>query len=126
MTHFLVGWAAYSLMLAEFSRMNAGTAYGVAKNPGEMEAGWVLAGSAAYALLLTIIFGRWARISTFKSGALGGWWIGLLVSTEYHLSNYGTSHLYNLNAALTYSLADAVVSAITGGVIGWTLGFRQD
>ncbi|MDX1913605.1 MAG: hypothetical protein SFV22_19070 [Saprospiraceae bacterium] len=126
LTHFLLGWVTYGVLLASFSLMNAGTAYGVAKKTEEMEVAWVLAGSMAYALLLTLIFVHWARISTFKSGAIGGLWIGLLVSMEYHITNYGTSHLYNLNAAITYSFADAMASSITGGIVGWTLGFRQN
>lgn len=126
LAHFLIGWVLYSVLLADFSIINAGTAYGVAKNPEDMELAWVIAGSMAYALLLTLVFAHWARISTFKSGAIGGLWVGLLVSLEYYTVNYGTSNLINMTAALTYPFADAIASSITGGIVGWTLGFRQN
>lgn len=123
--NFVLGWVVYGMLLQGFSAANAGSASGVERIPEEMAMHWIFVGCVAHALLLTLVFSRWTVISTFKGGATAGAWMGFLLSLGYYMVNLGTTHLFNLTAALTFPAVDAVTSAIMGGVIGWVLGYAQ-
>jgi len=75
-----------------------------------------------YAVLITIIFGRWAQIKTFATGAKAGLIIGALIGTASLLELYATTTLTNINGIAFGAVTYAVRYAVAGGVIGWLLG----
>ncbi|MCW5924582.1 MAG: hypothetical protein KIS77_19850 [Saprospiraceae bacterium] len=122
-TCFLLGWLFYGILLMDFFANNQGSATGVMKDEASM--GWIplILGNLATGLLFAMIYSRWANISTFRTGAIGGSWVGLLMALGYNLSMLGTSNIMNATAALVDSALWAVFGALIGGVVGWTLGY---
>ena len=120
---FLLGWVFYGILLEGFFAANAGSATGVMKDEASM--GWLplIVGNLATGLLFALIYSRWAGITTFKSGAIGGAWVGLLIGLSYDLISLGVTNIMTVNSALVDSLVSAVLGAITGGVVGWVLGY---
>ncbi len=76
----------------------------------------------ATALLVTIVYNRWAGIKTFAAGAKNGLWIGLLLGAIVQLDFYACTEVSTLNSVFFYMATHAVRTAIAGGVIGWVLG----
>lgn len=124
-TSFLLGWVFYGLLLADFFAANAGTATGVMKDDTSM--GWIplIVGNLTTGLLFAMIYSRWAGITTFKTGAIGGAWVGLLMGLSYDMVALGTTNIMNTTAALVDPLVWAVMSAISGGMVGWALGYGK-
>ena len=81
----------------------------------------------AYSTLLSIIFGSWANIISFKKGIQAGAVIGVLVAIMADSYWYSTSHFYN---SLMPLLVDVIAAGLTvgllGGVIGWILGYNNE
>lgn len=124
-TLFLLGFLGYGLALEKFFIENAGTASGVSK--GEDMVWWaMILGHIAMGLLLAIIFGRWAGIKTFVTGAKAGAIILVLIAIGYDFIGYGTSNLMNLTGVIGDVVLQAVIGAIAGGVVGLVLGSGKE
>ena len=78
-THFILGYVFYGVLLSGFFESNAGSATGVARTPDELIWWALVLASLSFAALITYIFLKWAHISTFTSGLRSGAVIGLLV-----------------------------------------------
>lgn len=119
---FVMGFLVYGLLLANFFEANAGTATNVMRGSDEML--WIpmVVGHLAWGLLFALIFGRWAGISTFTTGAQAGAVLGLLVSITYDMINLGSTNVMALDAALVDILVTTILSAVVGGTVGWFLG----
>jgi hypothetical protein len=78
-TSFLTGWVIYGMLLkGYFDGQVMEGARSVMRAEPTM---WAIAlGCLAWALLLALIYSRWAGISTFKSGAIAGAWVTGLVA----------------------------------------------
>ncbi|MCF8247043.1 MAG: hypothetical protein K9J37_18970 [Saprospiraceae bacterium] len=79
-----------------------------------------------YGLLMTLIFSKWANISTFKGGLWPGAWLGFLIGMTFGMWMYGVTTLANVNGIFYYALTFAVRFAVAGGAIGWVLGKVKD
>ncbi len=126
--NFLLGGLIYGVLLTDFANsfpeLSTETVAAITRTPMIM---WAIALSCLlYALLLAIIFGRWANVSTFAGGAMGGVLIGFLIALSMNLSMYSMWKVVNLTGALADSLIAAVMAAITGGVVGWVLGYKKE
>lgn len=119
---FLLGWLVWGIVLAKFMAANAGSATGVMRAESDMVWWALILGNLANGFLLAVIYGRWANISTFATGAKAGAVIGLLIALSYDMIMLGTSNIMTLNGAVVDILASAVVTGIVGGVVGWFLG----
>lgn len=120
---FLLGWLLYGMLFMNFFEANAGSATGVNKESMNMIA--LFLGNLAMAALFTLIFLRWANISTFVGGLKGGALIGLLVALGLDLTMFGTTNLMTLNGMVMDVVVYTVMSAVAGGVIGWLLGMGK-
>lgn len=118
--YFLLGFLFYGVLLMKFFEANAGSASGVMKEPLEWWA--LILGNIFWGLLLAVIFGRWANISTFMTGLKAGAVIGLIAALSFDLSMYGTSNLSNLTGMLVDVVVATVMTALAGGVVGLVLG----
>ena len=119
--YFVLGFLFYGLLLADFFEANSGSASGVMRAEDEMVWWALILGNLIFAAFITYIFLKWAHISTFKSGLLGGATIGLLLGLGYNLIYYGTSNMMTLTGALVDVVVGTVMTALLGGVIGAVL-----
>lgn len=117
---FLLSYVLRNLLLVDFYRENAGTASGILKNPPDTLI--VLLGHLIIGLLYALIFSGWAAISTARTGAIRGGWIGFLVFLSQNLMLLGSSRYLNLNVALVDSLIGGIIGAAVGAAVGTVLG----
>jgi len=119
-TYFILGFLVYDLALSGF--------YGehMVKTcmRGDEETVWwaMIVSHLAWGIFIALIYGRWASISTFATGAKAGAVIGALVSLAINLGQYAMFTNMDLTIALTDVVVGAVLTAIIGGVVGWWLG----
>ncbi len=121
-TAFILGFLFYGVLLTDFFAKNGGGATGVERAPEEMVWWAMIIGHLALGFLFAVIYGRWANISTFATGAKAGAVIGLLMGLGYDMIWYGTSNVMNLTATLTDIAVTVIFGAILGGVVAWWLG----
>ncbi len=122
LTAFILGWLFYGTLLMGFFEKNAGTATGVNRPMEDMVWWAMILGHLAYGYLFALIYGRWASISTFVTGAKAGAVIGGLMALTFDMIMYGSTNISNLTAALVDVVVMAVTGAIVGGVVAWWLG----
>ena len=122
---FFGGWLIYGMLLDPyFQGQTTEAGFAVMKDPPEI---WAIAvGNLIYSFLLSLIFSRWASISTLKTGAIAGAVIGGL----FALSNGFMWHAFaNMSKSMATIAVDAlgaaVLGALIGGAIGWTLGYKR-
>lgn len=122
---FLLGWLVFGILLDPWYRsMMTPEAVAVQRPMEEMLMWAIVLSNLVYGLLLALIYNRWAGISTFKSGAIAGAVIGLLVALSYGLGFYAFMKTWTSPAILFVDpIASGVVGAIVGGVVGWVLGY---
>lgn len=88
----------------------------------ELNVPFIILMEALYALLLTIIFSKWAQIKTFSAGAKAGLIIGLIIGAAVNLELFATTNLTTMAGIAYGSLTFGIRYAVAGGVIGWLLG----
>ena len=118
-TLFVLGGLLYGLLLADFFESRS-----AANTMRETPIWWALIiGELLLAALVTLIFGRWASISTPLGGLKAGAIIGLLLAAAINFTMFAVSTVF---VDPTAGVVDAVVSAIRlgigGAVIGLVLG----
>ena len=75
-----------------------------------------------FAVLLTIIYDKWADIKTFSAGAKAGFVIGAFIGGCTALLLFSTTSLINMNGIFFDTATYAVRFALAGGVIAYFLG----
>ena len=118
-TLFVLGGLLYGLLLHDFFESHS-----AANTMRETPIWWALIiGELLLAALVTLIFGRWASISTPLGGLKAGAIIGLLLAAAINFTMFAVSTVF---VDPTAGVVDAVVSAIRlgigGAVIGLVLG----
>ena len=84
---------------------------------------YIIAMEVLYAVLITMIFSKWAGIKTFATGAKAGFIIGAFLGALPALETFATTdNLIDLTGVLTGAVTFAVRFAVAGGIIGWLLG----
>lgn len=120
---FLAGWVVYGMLLMDtMKNLNPGSA-AVMKDPPQL--GGIALSNILWGLFLALVFDRWAKISTFKSGAIAGAWTSALLSTSFDISFLSMTTMYTVNGVVLDIVAATVMGAITGGVVGWALGYKR-
>ena len=122
---FILGFLTWGLALSGFMESNVGSATGVMKEQSDF--GWIpmILGHISWGLLIAYIFGHWANIKTFATGAKGGAILGFLIGFTYDMISLGSTNVMNTTGAIVDIVAMTIVSAIVGGVVGWMLGRGQ-
>ena len=123
---FILGYLVYGMALTDFFMENSGSATGVMRGDDEMQ--WIpmILGHVTWGLLFATIFGRWAGITTFATGAKAGALLGFLIGASFDLIQLGSTHLSNLTGTIVDIVVMTVVSAIVGGVVAWVLGRNKE
>lgn len=122
--YFLFGWLVFEGILGKYMHANTTQIAGFKKTETESSMLMLLVSCAAYALLLAILMGQWAQVTTFREGLKIGAITGVLVATMTNSYWYSSSHFFN---GFQPMLADIVAAGLTvglmGGTIGWFLGY---
>ena len=121
--YFLLGWLIYGMVLASFMDGQS-TPEGMAvMRPDDGMVFWaMIVGNIAGGMLLAVIFGRWANISTWQTGAMAGAVIAGLMAMSYDFLIYGTTNMMSLTGVLVDIVVYAVLGAIAGAVVAMVLG----
>ncbi|MBL7825104.1 MAG: hypothetical protein JNJ57_00630 [Saprospiraceae bacterium] len=122
-TTFLSGWVIYGMALQGFFDSNTTEAARSVMRGENMLMWAIFVGCLAWSLLMALVYSRWAGITTLKSGAMAGWWIGALVAAGANFFSYASMDTMTLNAVLVDIVVNAVQGALSGAVIGWVLGY---
>lgn len=101
---------------------NTGSVSGVYRPDDDMLWGPMILGHLSWGLFFSVIYGRWASISTFATGAKAGAVLGFFVGFTYDMIYLGSTYIINLTAAIVDVIVMIVISAIVGGFVGWFLG----
>lgn len=119
---FILGFLVWGLALNSFMAENTGSATGVMKS--EADFNWIamVLGHLSYGLLFAIVFGRWASISTFATGAKAGAVLGFLFGFTSDMIMYGSTNIMNLTGTIVDIVAMTIIGAIVGGVVALMLG----
>ncbi|RMH15647.1 MAG: hypothetical protein D6698_10930 [Gammaproteobacteria bacterium] len=87
----------------------------------EMSMFWWIVATLLWGLLFALLLHKFG-ISTVKSGAIAGAWIGFLIMLIFGISNASTYTAYP-SSWLPYDVIGSTVSTtIAGGVVGWIYG----
>ena len=119
---FLTGWLLYGVALKGFfdAQVVESAKSVIREQPDLLH---IFLGCVAWSLLLALLYSRWAGISTFKSGAIAGAWIGFLIALGADLFSFAGMNVSTIAGVLVDPIVNAVQSAIAGGVIGVVLGY---
>lgn len=121
-TMFFLGWLVFGVILADFMKANTVQYAGLLKEPMPDMIPLVIA-NLAYAWLLAFIFDFWGNIKTFVTGLKGGALITLPIAIWLDLQFLAFMNLYTGIAPIIVDvIAATAVGAITGGIVGLTLG----
>ncbi len=121
--YFLLGWLIYGMVLASFMDGQS-TPEGMAvMRPDDGMVFWaMIVGNIAGGMLLAVIFGRWANISTWQTGAMAGAIIAGLMAASYDFLLYGSTNMMALTGILVDIVVYAVMGAVGGAVVAMVLG----
>ena len=120
-TLFLLGALFYAGILADFFTAQT-TDAGNAVMKSEPNMLGIAVGNLALALMLAIIYNRWANISTFQTGAIAGGVITFLMALSFDIIMLSTTTMMKPPAVVVDILVYTVMGAVAGGVIGLVLG----
>jgi hypothetical protein len=115
----ILGFLIYEVALSSFFE---GHMASIMRSDEEMVWWAVIVGHLAWGLIFALIYGRWANISTFATGAKAGVIIGGLFALIFDMLYYATTTMMDLTGALMDVIVFAVISAVIGGVAAWWLG----
>ena len=119
---FLGGWLIYGILLAGFYETQSIAPAGFTKDPESASLAGLLIANFVYALLLAVVFTRWANISTFQTGATAGAIISFLVSLSMNLGYFSMNNYMTATGYVVDTLTWTLFSGLVGGVMGWVLG----
>jgi hypothetical protein len=122
--NFLLGWLVWGMLLMSFMEQNMGTATGVMKAENEMVWWALIVGNLFLGFLLSYVLNK-SGVAGAGPGATTGAVLGLLLAGGFDFTMFGTSNIMTLNAVLVDIVANIVVAAIVGGIIGWYLGMGK-
>ena len=87
----------------------------------EMNPALGILGSLFFSLFMASLLHKFG-ISTFKSGAIAGGWISLLMVLSYGIWNASTYTAYPWSWLPYDVISNTIIGAVSGGVVGWIYG----
>jgi len=119
---FFLGYLIYGLALAGFFSSHSAPTAGAMKSMESIVWWSLIVGNLSSGALLSYIFLKWARISSFSTGASAAATIGFFISLSMDLIRFATQNLFDLTATLADVAVGTVMTAIAGGLVGAALG----
>ena len=121
---FFLGFLVYGIALEGWMRSQE------IPHPGLMRESpnfvTLILANLVWALLVALIFDRWATISTFAGGLLGGAAIAFFMALFNDLMSISLMNIFNgFTPVLVDVIAFTFIGAIAGGVVGLVLGMMN-
>ncbi|NOT37243.1 MAG: hypothetical protein HOP11_07675 [Saprospiraceae bacterium] len=126
--NFLAGWGLYAGLLKNVMADGMTEAAKSIQLPEEQhKIAFYFVGGLFFSLMLAYIYERWAGIRTLQTGAIAGAVIGALISLNIDFNFMAGMNWYNGYSVLFINtIVSAVMGTLTGGAIGWMLGYKRD
>jgi len=122
---FLLGFLVYDLLLGVWMKTQMVEYKGLMNETPNFVT--LIVANVVWALLVALIFDRWASISTFLGGLIGGAMISFLMALYFDLMNVSFMNLYTgSTAVLVDVIAFTVIGALAAGVIAAVLGMMNN
>ena len=109
-TNLLAGGLLYGVVFADLFREGAASIPGVMRETPELP--WILCGQLGFGILVALVV-SWRSARSFSAGARTGALLGLLMAIGYDFAQFGTSHLWTLEATLLDPLITALMGLFT-------------
>ena len=122
---FFLGWLIYGFLVTDFYATHSLMKYYVGLEKVHPDLLGIFLSCFAYTLLLAVIFGNMANITTVRNGALAGIAISLLIALSLNLSMWSMMNLYGKSIVLVDTLINAATGGIIGAVIAWIIGYKK-
>ena len=122
--NFLAGWAIFGFLLVDFYLINAFHYEGLLKVPTP-DLVFVFLSGLSLSSLMTVVFTRWAGVSTFKSGFRNGIILTFFYVCAVDFGLFGLYNLMNMSLTAVDIVIQTVFGGLMGGIIGWILGLRK-
>lgn len=122
---FLLGWLIYGMLLAETMKSSMVSIPGLERDMDHMIWWALVLSQFVWAFVIALIFNRWAGISSWRGGAIGGAWLGGLLTFSIDLGMFSMMNHMTLQWVIIDSVVGVIMGAIIGAVIGWVLGFGK-
>ena len=121
---FLLGFLVYGLALDPWMKTQTVSHPGLMlENPQFVT---LILGNLVWAFLVALIFDKWATISTFMGGLIGGAMITFLMGLYYDLMVMSFMNMWTSFLPVVVDvIAFTVIGGIAGGVIGMVLGMMS-
>jgi len=120
--YFMGGFVMYTIV---FKDALASAMPNMASAQAEPKMEVLVFGNLVAAFLIALIFERWANIRTLGTGAIYGGLIGFLIAVSFDSMIHGTSNLMSWGGVFLDGIVYAIISAIAGALIGFTLGYKR-
>ncbi|OWY19103.1 hypothetical protein C7N43_31520 [Sphingobacteriales bacterium UPWRP_1] len=117
---FFLGWIIYGMLLRGAFEPQYTTP--IMRPDNEMVFWALILGNLSCGMLYSYIFGRWAGISNWMTGAQAGAVIGLLIGMYYDFTMYATANVMTLQGTLMDLVVCVVMGAAVGAVVAFVLG----
>ncbi|QQS29885.1 MAG: hypothetical protein IPM47_02725 [Sphingobacteriales bacterium] len=117
---FFLGWILYGMLLSGLFE----TEYtnNVMRDENSMVWWALILGNLASGMLYAYIFGRWAGITNWMTGAQAGAIIGLLIGMYIDFIMYATADIMTLKGTLIDLVVCVIMGAATGATVAFVLG----
>lgn len=122
---FGVGFVVYGVLLDSFYRGELSAWSSVMKTEEQMtgmDIGYMFMSNIAWALLLALIFSKWANISNLKAGLIAGAWLSVIIGAAIDLQFMAMYNGYSMKLLFVDVLLAGVMGGICGGTVGFVLG----
>jgi hypothetical protein len=118
----ILGWIIYGILLEGY--MMANTYYPeILKNPPDWRT--LIISQLCWAALLTLIFQKWANVTSFTGGIKVGFRLSIPLALGATSSIHCMFHMFSRHWLMADTVALVVIITLTGGVIGTILGIGK-
>ena len=122
---FFGGWLFWGILFEGTMQNLNSTPEGCMRGDEDMIMWAMAVGNLIWAYFFVYVYTKWASISTFKTGAIAGATICLILGLGMGLMGYSMTAGQSLEGTLLDVALNVVLGAIGGGVIGWVLGYKK-
>ena len=123
-THFLLGWIIYGMILMDFMESNMTQYEGLVKEESEAMVGYILS-SVLFAILITYILVK-SNSRTASSGLITAGIVTFLMGLGIDVMFYFGWNLYTSTGIIVDVIAFTIMGGLVGLVIGLVLGWGRE
>ncbi len=118
----IIGWIIYGMLLQNYMMEN--TYYpDILKNPPDWRT--LIIANLCWAALLTLIFQKWANVSSFMNGIKAGFLLSIPLALGATSTMHYMFHMFSRHWLMVDTVVLVVIITLTGGVIGALLGIGK-